>query len=460
MTAPMQISGFPEYTPEEQLAFNRLLDAIRKGYERFGFSAIETPAVERQESLLAKAGDENEKQIYALARLAAKDNEDDSTGLALHFDLTVPLARYVATRQDQLTFPFRRYQIQKVWRGERPQAGRFREFYQCDIDIIGNEQLSLFADAEIPSVIYHVFSEMSIGRFKIRISNRKILQGYLELLGAGTEEESRTVLQIVDSLEKVGTSKVRTDLLAATSLTDEKAARLIEFVTYDGDTDAILAYLDTVQPTQDSEEAGEVGERLKEGVYELKTVVASVRALGVPDEYLAVDLRIARGLDYYTGTVYETVLVDHPGLGSICSGGRYDNLAEYFTEKKLPGVGISIGLTRLFSRLVQAGIVSVDRSTPSQVLVAAMNEMRMTDYFGIANELRTAGVNTEVYIDNKRLGQQLKYASRKGFDVVVIAGDDELAKGTLTVKDMASGDQKEVVRGDLVTAVQSILANR
>jgi histidyl-tRNA synthetase len=454
----MTISGFPEYTPEEQLAFNRLLDVIRQGYERFGFSAIETPAVERREVLLAKAGSENEKQIYSLARLAAKADEDDSTGLALHFDLTVPLARYVAMRQDQLTFPFRRYQIQKVWRGERPQSGRFREFYQCDIDIIGNEQLSLFADAEIPSVIYHVFSAMDIGRFKIRISNRKVLQGFLEVLGIGSEEQSRAALQIVDSLEKIGVDKVEAELSADTDLDAAGVQRLVEFVTHDGDTDAVLAYLDSVQSAQGSDDAGTAGLELKEGIEELKTVVASVRALGVPDDAFGVDLRIARGLDYYTGTVYETVLVDHPGLGSICSGGRYDNLASHFTSKKLPGVGISIGLTRLFSRLIQAGIVTTSRSTPSQVLVAAMNETRMADYFGIANELRTAGINTEVYIDNKRLGGQLKYASRKGFDAMVIAGDDELVKGTLTVKDLASGDQREIARADLVTAVQSILS--
>ncbi|MEV0357669.1 histidine--tRNA ligase [Nocardia sp. NPDC050697] len=458
MTAPTSISGFPEYTPEEQLAFNRLLDIIRQGYERFGFSAIETPAVERQEVLLAKAGSENEKQIYSLARLAANEEEDDSTGLALHFDLTVPLARYVATRQDQLTFPFRRYQIQKVWRGERPQSGRFREFYQCDIDIIGNEQLSLFADAEIPSVIYHVFSAMDIGRFKIRVSNRKVLQGFLEVLGVGSEEQSRAALQIVDSLEKIGVNRVMTELGADTDLDAAGIRRLIEFVTYDGDTDALLAYLDSVQSTQDSDGTGTAGLKLKEGVEELKTVVVSVRALGVPDDFFAVDLRIARGLDYYTGTVYETVLVDHPSLGSICSGGRYDNLASHFTNKQLPGVGISIGLTRLFSRLVQAGIVATSRSTPSQVMVAAMNETRMADYFGIANELRTAGINTEVYIDNKRLGGQLKYASRKGFDIAVIAGDDELAKGTLTVKDLQSGSQREIARADLLTTVQSILS--
>jgi histidyl-tRNA synthetase len=422
--------------PEEKLLEERMLRIIRTSFERFGFAPIETPAVERKEVLAAKGV--VEKEIYALSRLAAEEGDDGSTDFALHFDLTVPAARYVAQHFGKLTFPFRRYQIQKVWRGERPQAGRFREFYQCDIDIVGNGSLDLLNDAEIPCVIHAVFREMDIGRFVIRMNNRKILTGLMENLGI---ERPADAMRAVDALEKVGAEKVLSSLEKDAGTTPAQAQALVEFLQKGHD----LATLTT----------HDGGEMYRRGVAELEEVVRGLRAFGLPEDAFAVDPSIARGLDYYTGTVYETKLVDHPEVGSICSGGRYDDLASNYTKQTLPGVGISIGLTRLLSRLLDAKIVAPGSKTPARALVTVMTRDRLADYLAIAGELREAGIATELYTEPKKLGAQLKYADQKGFELAVIAGEDELGRGEVQLKNLKTGEQRNVAKADLVSAIEA-----
>jgi histidyl-tRNA synthetase len=433
---PQPISGFPEWLPDEKLVEEHWLRLIRTEFERFGFTPIETPAIERKEVLAAKGV--VEKEIYALSRLAAGEGEDPSTEMALHFDLTVPLARYVAQHFAKLAFPFRRYQIQKVWRGERPQAGRYREFYQCDIDVIGNGSLGLLADAELPCVIHAIFSQLGIGAFVIRINNRKVLQGLLESQGV-TGDRVAAALRSIDALEKAGREKVVEELGREAGLPPGPAAELIDVLTQPPDLPALAAV--------------DRGALYAEGLAELEQVADGLRAFGLPDHAWAVDLSIARGLDYYTGTVYETRLVDHPQIGSICSGGRYDDLAATFTKQRLPGVGISIGLTRLLARLFDAGLVKPGAATPAAVLVTVMDRAYMTEYLAIAAELRRAGLNVELYTEPKRIGDQLKYADRKGFRYAVIAGEAEIAEGRAQVKTLATGEQATVGRGDLVAAL-------
>ncbi|NBC33481.1 MAG: histidine--tRNA ligase [Alphaproteobacteria bacterium] len=439
---PQPVSGFPEWLPEQKLVEERWLAVIRREFARYGFTPIETPAIERKEVLAAKGV--VEKEIYALSRLAAGEGEDPATEMALHFDLTVPLARYVAQHFASLTFPFRRYQIQKVWRGERPQAGRFREFYQCDIDAIGNGSLGLLNDAEMPCVIHAIFSQLDIGRFVVRLNNRKILQGYLESLGLPAER-TPAALRVIDGLDKVGRDQVRHELQGQAGLDGAAAERLLGFLESEGELGALRRI--------------EAGPLFEQGVAELTEVVDGLHALGMPAEAFAIDLGIARGLDYYTGTVYETVLVDRPDFGSICSGGRYDNLAGTFTKQQLPGVGISIGLTRLLARLFEAELVKPGPATAADVLVTVMDKAVLPQTLNLARDLRAAGLNTEVYTQlNKKLGDQLKYADKKGFPIVVIAGEDELARGEVTVKHLASGEQVTVPQRDLPHAVRARLA--
>lgn len=422
------MSGFPELLPAEQIVFNRCLDTVRRTFELFGFAPLETPAVERKEVLTSKGG--NEKEIYALSRLAARPDEDASTEYALHFDLTVPLARYVAQHKEKLVFPFRRYQIQKVWRGERPQAGRYRELYQCDIDVIGRGSVSLLADAEMPVVIYHVFTAMGVGPFVVRLSNRRLIQGFFESLGLSPEQIT-AALHAVDDLEKIGVDKVRALLVDKAGLSPDSAARALAFIASSEHmgTEALLGHLASLN----------LNERFNQGVAELCSVVQNMRSLGMPDNAFKVDLSIVRGLDYYTGTVYETRLLEHPDLGSVCSGGRYDDLASYFTTEKLPGVGISIGLSRLVLRLLEAGVLKPNAATPTQVLVTTLDPSRLREYLGIAASLRAHGLPTEVYLEQARIGDQLKYASRKGIRFAVIAGETEFAQGQVKVKDLSSG---------------------
>lgn len=437
---PRAISGFPEWTPAQKLVESRMLRVIQDTFERFGFTPIETPAVERKEVLTAKGV--VEKEIYALSRLAAADGEDPSTDLALHFDLTVPLARYVAQHFAHLVFPFRRYQIQKVWRGERPQAGRFREFYQCDIDAVGNGSLGLLADAEMPCVIASIFERLAIGDFLIRINNRKVLQGLIEHAGV-TPESVPAAMRAIDGLDKVGPDAVRAELVREAGVGDAAATRLLDTLSAGADL-AALAALD-------------LGDGFASGVAELREVTAALEAYGLDPQRWCVDLGIARGLDYYTGTVYETRLVDAPELGSICSGGRYDDLASNYTKHHLPGVGISIGLTRLLYKLFEAGLVDATAQSPARVLVTVMEPDRLSDYLEMARDLRNAGVATEVYSEPKKLPKQLKYASQKGFSIALLAGSEELAAGSVQLKDLALGEQSAHPRAELVHAVRAVL---
>lgn len=470
------VSGFPEFLPGEQIALERVKDVIRRGFERFGFVPVETPAVETKAVLTAKSGINNE--IYAVTRLVGevelsaglaqlKDavrrgdalaletvlatveqlSERARTDIALHFDLTVPLARYVVQHKDKLAFPFRRYQMQKVWRGERPGAGRYREFYQCDIDVIGRGSLSLLADAEIPSIIYGIFRELNLGHFTIRLSNRKVLTGYLHAQGV-PESQFTAALRVIDKLEKIGRARTLAELEQEAGLSAEAGGRIIDFLSERSDTDATLARLQAI----------EANDTFRQGVAELAEVVAGVRLLGVPDDYFALDLGIARGLDYYTGTVYETTLTDNPTLGSVCSGGRYDNLAGTFGGESFPGVGISIGLSRLLSRLFEAGLVKADTTTTAPVLVTVMEPARIGDYLRFAARLREAGIGTEIYLEKAGLGAQLKFANRKGFRLAVIAGSNEFAAGTLQIKDLLSGQPVSCAAAELEATARQLLS--
>ncbi len=442
---PSLLRGFDqEYLPQDQLHFNRLIDIIRRNFELYGFLPIETPSAERREVLTSKGG--VEKEIYALTRLAEADDDEAATKGALRFDLTVPLARYVAMRERELAFPFRRYQIQRVWRGETPQAkkGRWREFYQCDIDIIGREKLSYLAEAEIPSVIYSVFKEMAIGEFRIRINNRKVLRGLLQEFGVA-DDKAAAVLRILDKTEKEDAARLRADLEREGV---SSADKLLELITARRTTDETLSVLEEI--TNDT---------AKKGLEELRSIVTAIRQFGVPDTAFAVDLGVVRGLDYYTGTIYETTLVSAPELGSICSGGRYDDLASYFTDTRLPGVGISIGLTRLFSRLKEAGLLQALPRTPAEVLVTTMDARYLDRYLSMARRLREAGINTEVYLETAKLGNQLTYADRKGFRIALIAGENEFAKDAVQLKNLAAKTARDVQLGEMVQAVQTTLKN-
>jgi histidyl-tRNA synthetase len=440
---PALLRGFDqEYLPQDQLQFNRLIDIIRRNFELYGFLPIETPSAERREVLTSKGG--VEKEIYALTRLAEADDDEAATKGALRFDLTVPLARYVAMHERELAFPFRRYQIQRVWRGETPQArkGRFREFYQCDIDIINREKLSYLAEAEIPSVIYSVFKEMAIGEFTIRINNRKVLKGLLQEFRV-QDERSSAVLRILDKTGKEDAAKIRADL-EHEGLSREASAELLGLISESRGTDQTLSELNAIKSCA-------------QGLEELRRVVEAIRQFGVPDSTFAVDLGVVRGLDYYTGTIYETTLVKAPELGSICSGGRYDDLASYFTDTRLPGVGISIGLTRLFSRLKEAGLLQPLARTPAEVLVTTMDPRHLEKYLAIAAKLRAAGINTEVYLEPAKLASQLTYADRKGFRIAIIAGENEFSKGMVQIKNLSTKTPRDVPMNEVVSATRQDL---
>jgi len=422
------LPGFMELLPADQIAFNRMLDTIRSVYEQYGFVPIDTPAIERADVLLAKVGGETAKQIY---RFMKGDNE-----LALRFDLTVPLARYVAEHVNELAFPFRRYHIAKVYRGESPQKGRYREFYQCDIDIIGNGSLSLVNDAEIPRVIYDVFTRMDIGHFLIRINNRKLITGLLNSVGVG--ELAVEVMRTIDKIEKVGESEVCKSLVEL-GLSDNAVQKIFDFLAISGHTDDVVRNLGLL---------GVTDEKFVTGVSELAEVVKYMRALGMPDSSFVIDLSIARGLDYYTGTVYETTLVDYPKVGSVCSGGRFDNLAEKYTDKKLPGVGISIGLTRLFYQLKEAGLVKPETSTLAKVLVVPfVNDLSVP--LEIATMLRQQGLLVEVYLEEGKMKKKMAYADKIGVPYVVLVGEDEISSGMFAVKNMSTRQQANLAKDQI-----------
>src|SRR6478672_12837550 len=438
---PRTPPGVMELLPREQIAFQRMLDAIRGTFERFGFLPVETPVMELSEVLLTKSGGETERQVYfvqstgALGKASESGQGSGLPELALRFDLTVPLARYVAEHEHELAFPFRRYQMQRVYRGERAQRGRFREFYQCDIDVVGKDSLSIRYDAEIPAVIAAVFEQLAIGDFTIQVNHRKLLRGRFEGLGIGEGESQVAVLRELDKLDKRGEDAVRATLVGeGFGLSDEVAERLLAF-------SRIRARgHDAAQAARDALGAGTP--LFEEGREELRQVFAPLRALGVADNRYALNLSIARGLDYYTGIVYETTLDAHPQIGSICSGGRYDNLASHYTKSKLPGVGISIGLTRLFYQLQKAGLVSGADSSVD-VLVALMDDAQLPEALALSQRLRAAGLNVETQLEPRKLAKQMQYADRAGIRFVAIRGEDEAARGVVAVKDMRKNAQFE-----------------
>ncbi|WP_066507616.1 histidine--tRNA ligase [Abyssisolibacter fermentans] len=426
---PEILPGFMELLPKDQILFNKIKETISKNYEKFGFLPIDTPIIEKSEVLLAKAGGETEKQIYRFTK--------GKNDIALRFDLTVPLARYVAKNQSNLTFPFKRYHIGKVYRGEKAQRGRYREFYQCDIDIIGNEKLSLVNDAEIPAVIYSTFKELDFGDFTIKINNRKVLNGIFEEYNI---ENKVDVLRIIDKLEKIGQEKVEKELIDL-GLTEDTVKKLLTFIMIKGTNNEIIGKLKALN-VQDS--------MFCEGLYELGEVVKHIKAFGVPEDNFTIDLTIARGLDYYTGTVYETFLNDYPKIGSVCSGGRYDNLAEYYTKSKLPGVGVSIGLTRLFYQLQEANLIKSNDDTLIKALIVTFDDKDLDYAIKVSNKLRKNDIITQVYFENKKVNKKFDYANKLNIPYVIIIGEDEVNTQTVAVKCMESGTQKTVTIDEAV----------
>ena len=419
---PRTLSGFMELLPQPQQQMERMMDILRRTYSLYGFTPLDTPVIEASEVLLAKGGGETEKQIYRFQK--------GDADLALRFDLTVPLAKYVALHYNDLSFPFRRYQIGKVYRGERAQRGRFREFYQADIDIIGDGKLDITNEAEIPAIIYQTFTSLGLKRFQIRVNNRKILNGFYAMLGLTAR--SGDIMRTVDKLDKIGAEKVRTLLTDEVGVSAESADEILKFIAITGGNEQVLAALESYRGRN---------EVFDEGLDQLNTVVKYLSAFGVPAENFAVDLTIARGLDYYTGTVYETTLLDHPEIGSVCSGGRYDNLAAYYTDKQLPGVGISIGLTRLFYVLGEQGMLNPGLPTaPADVLILPMTA-ELAPAVTLATRLRAAGVRTQLYTEQKKFKAKMSYADKLGVPYVVFLGDDEIAGNVVACKDMASGQQ-------------------
>lgn len=442
---PRTPAGTMELLPLDQIAFQDLLDTIRRNYERFGFLPVETPVFELSDVLLTKSGGETERQVYFVQSTGSL-KQGDAPELALRFDLTVPLARYVAEHEHQLSFPFRRYQMQRVYRGESAQRGRFREFYQCDIDIIGKDELSIRYDAEVVAVIASVFRELSVGPFTIQLNNRKLMRSFFERAGVADVEQQTLVLREVDKLDKRGADYVRRTLTGeGFNLAPERVEDILAFVQLRSSSHAqALAMLAGI---------GGGNAQLEEGIAELTEVLNLVKGFGVAESNYALNFSIARGLDYYTGTVYETVLTDHPQIGSVCSGGRYENLASHYTKSRLPGVGISIGATRLYFQLREAGLIGTAESTV-QVLVTQMDAALMPTYLDIATQLRNAGINTELVLDSAKLGKQLKYADKAGIRFAVIVGENEITRQMVVIKDLIKQEQFEVPREELIKALR------
>ena len=434
---PRTLSGFMELMPARQIQFDRMMAVLRESYSLYGFTPLDTPIIEASEVLLAKGGGETEKQIY---RFQKGDSD-----LSLRFDLTVPLAKYVAQYSNQLAFPFRRFQIGKVYRGERAQRGRFREFYQADIDVIGDGKLDISNDAEIPAIIYRTFTAMGLKRFQIRVNNRKVLNGFYAMLDL--THESGAIMRTVDKLDKIGATQVKELLMSEEiGLTADQAGEIMRFIAIDGSNEEVLQALEGYRGRHPL---------FDEGLDELTTVARYLSAFGVPQENFKVDLTIARGLDYYTGTVYETTMLDHPEIGSICSGGRYDNLAEYYTDKKLPGVGISIGLTRLFFVLEGQGYLNDQLNTaPADALILPMTE-DLSAAIALATQLRNAGVRTQLYGEQKKFKQKMSYADKLGVPYVIFLGEEEISSGVAAVKNMRTGEQVKLSPDEAVKLIQS-----
>ncbi len=438
---PRTLSGFMELLPAPQKQMERIMEVLRETYSLYGFTPLDTPIIEASEVLLAKGGGETEKQIYRFSK--------GDADLSLRFDLTVPLAKYVALHYNELSFPFRRFQIGKVYRGERAQRGRFREFYQADIDIIGDGKLAPINDAEIPAIIYKVFSTLGLKRFQIRVNNRKILNGFYAMLGLS--EQAGDVMRTVDKLDKIGADMVKAILVDDYSISPEKADEVLKFIAITGGSEAILQALEGYRGRNPL---------FDEGLDELTLVVKYLGSFGVPDENFVVDLTIARGLDYYTGTVYETALLDHPEIGSVCSGGRYDNLAEYYTEKQLPGVGISIGLTRLFYVLGEQGLLNPDLPTaPTDVLILPMTD-DLAPAISFATLLRENGIRAQLHCEDKKFKAKISYADKLRIPYVVFLGEDEIKAGIVACKDMISGEQTKLDAAATVYRIKAGLAER
>ena len=436
---PRTLSGFMELLPDKQQRFETMAEILRRTYASYGFAPLDTPAIEDAQILLAKGGGETEKQIY---RFQKGDSD-----LALRFDLTVPLAKYVALHYSELAFPFRRFQISKVYRGERAQRGRFREFYQADIDIIGDGKLDILNEAEIPAIIYKVFKGFGLNRFQIHVNNRKVLNGFYALLGL--TEKSGDIMRTVDKLDKIGADKVKLILLEDCGLAEAQADEILKFISIRGTNAQVIAAL---------EGYGGRNEMFDQGLSELKTVTANLSAFGVPEENFAVDLTIARGLDYYTGTVYETTLLDHPEIGSVCSGGRYDNLAGYYIDKALPGVGISIGLTRLFYVLDEQGLLNPALpSAPADALVLPMTESPAAA-IALAEQLRSAGLRVKLYCEQKKFKQKMSYANKLAVPFAVLLGEDEIAEGVCSVKNMVTGEQCKLTAQEAAAHIKAALS--
>ncbi|MBR3973326.1 MAG: histidine--tRNA ligase [Oscillospiraceae bacterium] len=437
---PRTLSGFMELLPAKQIQFERMVEILRNTYSSYGFAPLDTPVIEDAQILLAKGGGDTEKQIY---RFQKGDSD-----LALRFDLTVPLAKYVALHCNDLAFPFRRFQISKVYRGERAQRGRFREFYQADIDIIGDGKLDILNEAEIPAIIYNVFKGFGLSRFQIRVNNRKILNGFYAMMELS--EKSGEIMRTVDKLDKIGTEKVKAILMGEEcGLTETQADEILKFIAITGTNAEVLAALEGY--------AGR-NEIFDLGLAELKAVTVNLAAFGVPEENFAVDLTIARGLDYYTGTVYETTLLDHPEIGSVCSGGRYDNLAGYYIEKQLPGVGISIGLTRLFYVLDEQKLLNPALpSAPADALVLPMTS-DPAPAIALAQSLRSAGLKVQLYGEQKKFKQKMTYANKLGVPFAVLLGEDEIAEGVCSVKNMVTGEQVKLNPSDAAAHIKAALS--
>ena len=438
---PHTLSGFMELLPAPQQQMEAIMDVLRTTYSLYGFTPLDTPAIESADVLLAKGGGETEKQIY---RFTKGDSD-----LALRFDLTVPLAKYVAANYGQLTFPFRRYQIGKVWRGERAQRGRFREFYQADIDIIGDGALDILNEAEIPAIIYDTFTRLGLHRFRIRVNNRKVLNGFFAILGLS--EQAGDVLRTIDKLDKIGADKVRALLTDTCGVTSDQADEILRFIACPGTSADKLAFLEQYRGRNETFDLG---------LDELRTVVGYLPAFGVPEENFELDLTIARGLDYYTGTVYETVLLDHPEVGSICSGGRYDDLAGYYTNKSLPGVGISIGLTRLFYILQEQNMISdAVLTAPADVLILPMTD-DLSAAVALASMLRAGGLRVQLYSEKKKFKAKIGYADKLGIPFVIFLGEDEVAQHVCALKNMATGVQEAVTSAAALETIRAEITRR
>ena len=436
---PRTLSGFMELLPASQIRFEKMVEILRTTYASYGFAPLDTPVIEDAQILLAKGGGETEKQIY---RFTKGDSD-----LALRFDLTVPLAKYVALHCNDLAFPFRRFQISKVYRGERAQRGRFREFYQADIDIIGDGKLDIMNEAEIPAIIYKVFRGFGLSRFQIRVNNRKILNGFYAMLGLS--EKSGEIMRTVDKLDKIGAEKVKAILLSDCGLNEEQADEILKFIAIAGTNAEVLAALEGYQGRN---------EMFDLGLAELKAVTVNLAAFGVPEANFAVDLTIARGLDYYTGTVYETTLLDHPEIGSVCSGGRYDNLAGYYIEKQLPGVGISNGLTRLLYVLDEQGLLNPELpSAPADALVLPMGG-DIAPAIAVAETIRAEGLRVQLYCEQKKFKQKMAYANKLEVPFAILLGEDEIAEGKCSVKNMVSGEQVKLTPAEAAAHIKAELA--